>query len=50
MEALREKMKSGGANDIMNEGLGVKSDDDNVNNQSIKARKLESLSGLLKAN
>ena len=50
MEALREKMKSGGANDVMNEGLGVKADDDNVNNQSIKARKLESLSGLLKAN
>ena len=34
----------------MNEGLGVKADDENVNNQSVKARKLEALSGLLKAN
>ena len=50
MEAMREKMRTSNVDSYMQDGLGVKADDDNTNNQSAKSRKLESLSNLLKAN
>ena len=50
MEAMREKMRTSNVDNYMQDGLSVKADDDNTNNQSAKSRKLESLSNLLKAN